>query len=330
MDAGSLLFWKRLSLALGGALLLLIGLVSGYFLTLSLREQGGQAGSVGMGRGGVSAGQRSPSPAAPLGSDLAALEARAAANPKDVEVLLTLGRAALEGRQAGKAIEAFKKVLDLDPKHPEALTQMGMLLSSGGQVDLALTLFDRALASQPGHHLALSSKGWVLLRVKKDYAGAIKAWEELLKSNVTMEDTSMVAGWIADARQAMAAPSAIQATEGQRARTISGEIRVAPALASKLPAGAVLFIIARRAEGSGPPVAVKRIANPTFPLHYVLGPEDAMGPGGPFEGRLSIIARLKRSGVAGPAEPGDLEGTSPKNPAKIGEQGVDAVLDKLY
>jgi tetratricopeptide (TPR) repeat protein len=130
--AGSLLFWKRLSLALGGALLLLIGLVSGYFLTLSLREQGGQAGSVGMGRGGVSAGQRSPSPAAPLGSDLAALEARAAANPKDVEALLALGRAALEGRQAGKAIEAFERAIRHDPASHDLYVRLGELYAQRG------------------------------------------------------------------------------------------------------------------------------------------------------------------------------------------------------
>ena len=39
----------------------------------------------------------------------------------------------------------------------------------------------------------------------------------------------------------------------------------------------VLFVIARRSEqGGGPPVAVKRIPNPTFPISFEMGKSDMM------------------------------------------------------
>ena len=46
-------------------------------------------------------------------------------------------------------------------------------------------------------------------------------------------------------------------------------------LAARVPSGAVLFLIARTG-GGGPPTAVRRIADPSFPLEFSIGPEDRM------------------------------------------------------
>ena len=104
---------------------------------------------------------------------------------------------------------------------------------------------------------------------------------------------------------------------------IAGTISVSPELGERQAEEGTLFIIARK--GPGPPFAVKRIGGPRFPLPYRLGPEDVMVAGTPFEGEVSLSARLSKSGAAGPALRGDLEGEYPGQVA-VGRQGVDIVI----
>lgn len=107
--------------------------------------------------------------------------------------------------------------------------------------------------------------------------------------------------------------------------TISGLITVSPELQSKLQPTDVLFVIARK--DVGPPLAVKKIPNPTFPAAYALSAGDVMFPGTPFQGEVKVVARVDRDGSAGPAQPGDLEGTASKIPARVGDRDVDVVIN---
>jgi cytochrome c-type biogenesis protein CcmH len=108
---------------------------------------------------------------------------------------------------------------------------------------------------------------------------------------------------------------------------IRGTIEVAPELAGRLPANAILFLIARRGS-AGPPLAVRRIASPVFPLEFSIGPDDRMIESMPFVGPLNVTARLDSDGNATSRSPGDLQGTAgaPVNP---GASGVVVVLDQL-
>jgi hypothetical protein len=110
---------------------------------------------------------------------------------------------------------------------------------------------------------------------------------------------------------------------------IAGTIRIAPGLAKEVVPTDVLFIIARKGE-AGPPLAVRRIEGPKFPLAYRLSAENVMIQGMPFEGQVNLVARLKKDGVPGPPRPGDLEGVYVKNPATVGATGVDILVDKKY
>ncbi len=113
------------------------------------------------------------------------------------------------------------------------------------------------------------------------------------------------------------------AVAGTGGPAITGAVTVAPELAGRASRTHVLFIIARK--GAGPPFAVKRIVDPAFPLAYRIGPEDVMMTGAPFEGEVSVGARLSAAGNAGPAQPGDLEGEHPGRVA-VGAHGVDIVI----
>jgi cytochrome c-type biogenesis protein CcmH len=124
----------------------------------------------------------------------------------------------------------------------------------------------------------------------------------------------------------LSASASAPGPSGAEAASISGVIRIAPELQDRVGAADVLFIIAHL--GSGPPFAVQRIVAPRFPVAYRLGSADVMSPGVPFQGEVTMSARLSKTGTAGPAQPGDLEGERPGS-VTIGAHGVDILLARV-
>ena len=124
-----------------------------------------------------------------------------------------------------------------------------------------------------------------------------------------------------------APPLAAEAAGAADGPPIRGTVSVAEELAGRLPPGAVLFLIARR-DGAGPPLAVRRIASPRFPLEFSLGPEDRMIQTLSFAGELEVSARLDADGNAMSRQPGDLEGRAPA-PVSPGATGVAILLDEV-
>ena len=111
------------------------------------------------------------------------------------------------------------------------------------------------------------------------------------------------------ARGAGSASSAPPQAEAAEGASLSGVVSVSPELAEGLPVGAVLFIIAR-VGSAGPPLAVRRVASPSFPLEFSIGPEDRMIAARPFAGEIQLSARLDQDGNATSRSPGDLQGSS--------------------
>jgi cytochrome c-type biogenesis protein CcmH len=107
---------------------------------------------------------------------------------------------------------------------------------------------------------------------------------------------------------------------------IRGRITLAPALEGRVPAGAILFLIARRGE-SGPPLAVQRVPDPKLPLEFAIGPDDRMIEQMPFAGPLTLSARLDADGNAMTRLPGDLQGAAPGS-YEPGAGGVEIVIDQ--
>ncbi len=107
---------------------------------------------------------------------------------------------------------------------------------------------------------------------------------------------------------------------------VRGTLRLGPNAEGRVPPGAVLFIIAR--GGPGPPIAVKRIAQPKFPLEFEVGPDDRMIQAMPFQGPFQLTARVDADGNATSRTPGDLAGaaTAPANP---GDSGIEIVIDEV-
>ncbi len=127
------------------------------------------------------------------------------------------------------------------------------------------------------------------------------------------------------ATAAAAAPPAALATTASGA--IEGTLELAPELAGRVPPRAVLYLIARTAQG-GPPIAVVRVDNPSFPMPFSIGPENRMNQSLPFAGEMRISARVDGDGNPMTRTPGDLQGSSEAANAP-GDRGVTLLIDEV-
>jgi cytochrome c-type biogenesis protein CcmH len=304
---------RRWQLVGGAMFLLLFGLALGVMLTKSVRLRGSENDSM---TGDFLTGTSSTTS-----------EARAA---------LQEGKQAFAHQEFPKAIEAFKKVLAADPNNPEAHSYMGFILVQAGHGDGALMAFDKALSQAPNFPMALWGKGLVLYREKKDFDGAREILERLLNQVPPGEERNEIAKLIAEipsaGGQKSQSPGQTTATASAAISStqISGRISLDPKLKANLDPNAALFIIARPAGvAGGPPLAVKKIDKPAFPLSYSLGQENVMMQGTPFTGKINIIVRVDKDGNPTTRGAGDMTGEYKKNPVEVGTTNVDVVIDQM-
>jgi hypothetical protein len=130
---------------------------------------------------------------------------------------------------------------------------------------------------------------------------------------------------VIEMERAAAAPPA--AATGATSGAIEGTLELTPDLVGRVPPGAVLYLIAKTAQG-GPPVAVVRVANPSFPMRFSIGPDDRMNQSVPFADQVLISVRVDADGNAMTRNPGDLEGAS-GTPNAPGDRGVTLLIDKV-
>ncbi|HWP57756.1 MAG TPA: cytochrome c-type biogenesis protein CcmH [Candidatus Acidoferrales bacterium] len=315
-DRGAIGFWRRgWVLAVSGGFILLFGVTLGALLSASLRPRASENDSItgdfltGTGPGGLSQGR-----------------AGGRAPQAEFLALVSQGRAAFERKDWPAAIDSFKRAAELEPAEPEPHAYMGFILAQAGHYDGALLAFERALSSEPNFALALWGKGMLLFHVKKDLAGARAHLEKVLTLMPAGPERDEVQKTLLEINLSGEGKAAQEKPQGHE--SISGTVFLAGAVASRLAEKAVLFIIARPAGGGGPPLAVKKIEHPKFPLAYSLSQENVMMPGVSFSGKLDVSARLDRDGNPMTRQPGDLTGEYRANPVEVGAQKVDIVIDQ--
>jgi tetratricopeptide (TPR) repeat protein len=120
--------------------------------------------------------------------------------PEIMARMLAAARQSLMEGRYQEAIAAYQAVLARDTKNVDAMTHLGLIVAMGGHADAALETFDKALKIDPTYPPALLYKGQVLYEVKRDYAGAIKAWERFVTLTPPGEDRQRVAVLIEEAR----------------------------------------------------------------------------------------------------------------------------------
>ena len=294
------------ALAVGAAVLLAGGVTLGLLLGQSLRPRTSTEDSItgdfltGTGPDGISRPPASEGPAAAL----------------------RRGQEAFQRKDFKNAIEAFRTVLSHDLGHPMANAYMGMVLAQAGHTDAALAALDRALSRTPNLPLALWAKGMILHQEGSDPEGArenLQRLEKLLPAGEQREAVREIIAQIGQRpKERPAAPAGPM---------IEGTVRLDPGRTTDAGGRSTLYIVARAAgAGGGPPLAVKRIVGPTFPISFSLGAGDVMMPGMAFEGPLDLSARLDRDGDPLTREPGEPAGVYEGNPVRPGARDVTIEL----
>ena len=100
-------------------------------------------------------------------------------------------------------------------------------------------------------------------------------------------------------------PAAAAAAPADPQRRLTGSIELDPAAASRVPAGAVIYLMARPAgEAGGPPVGVLRLPATGFPVRFEMGDGNSMS-GGPLPDALRLDARVDADGDAATKDAND-------------------------
>jgi cytochrome c-type biogenesis protein CcmH/NrfG len=105
------------------------------------------------------------------------------ANPRDVPTLVKLGNVYYDHKFWSEAIRYYQQALDLRPDDPNVRTDMGTAYYYSGFPDKAIEQFNQVLKVAPNYPNALFNLGVVRRDAYKDDAGALAAWNKLLKNN---------------------------------------------------------------------------------------------------------------------------------------------------
>jgi hypothetical protein len=113
--------------------------------------------------------------------------------------------------------------------------------------------------------------------------------------------------------------------------SITGAIVLAPSVAKARPKGGTLYLVARRISDNptarGTLIAVRKLPATHFPLPFSLTAADMPFQNGPFDGDLTLTARIDQDGDPLTHEKGDVFGTLPK--VHVGSHDVKLSLDQV-
>jgi len=267
---------------------------------------------------------------------VAKLEQHLRDDPNDLAGWLMLGRSYIALQRLDDAVGAYDRAHHLDAKSAEADLGLGeaMALRAGGEITPpASQLFEEALSLAPDNPKALLYGGFAAA-TRGDRALARSRWQALKDLHPPPQIVQMLDARIAELGPAAqsgtnASPTGTSASvEGSAPGQVTVNIRIAPALKSRLKPEAPLFVFAREPGSQGPPLAAKRLTSAAIGTQVQLSAADSMMPGRVLVSgrRVSITARVSFSGQPTPAA-GDLYG---ELAYEVGHDGaLDLVIDRV-
>ena len=134
-----------------------------------------------------------------------ALIEKSKTDPKSAKLLIQIAGIYQTTHQFKEATDYFEKALKIEPKNVSARTEMASCLYYSGDVDGALTQLNQSLKYNPKDANSLFNLGMIKYRGKKDAAGAIAAWQELLRTNPNLDRKPAVEKMIAEAQASVGA-----------------------------------------------------------------------------------------------------------------------------
>lgn len=267
-----------------------------------------------------SRGAPQPSPATGVKEEDGEAEAEVRAalekNPDDLDARLDLAQLRLRRRDLMAVWNETQYVLTKQPGHPRALSYQALVRLAMGQPDIARRMLKQALAQDPDLFEAYLHLALVETRAGRDKEAQAAIDEASRRFPERAEVLARVLPEIrasgpqgagateaGDAHAAIPPPAAtaegqpsVPAGGGAAAGGLAGVIELPPSLASRVGAGAIVFVTVRESgTAGGPPTAVKRLPASSFPLPFVIGPGDSM-MGQPLPARARVEVRVDSDG----------------------------------
>ena len=265
------------------------------------------------------------------------LAERLKAEPDNADGWVMLARSYTALNRYQDASAAYSRAITLQPNNASVLADQADILAMLKQTlqGEPEKIIQQALKIDPDNLKALSLAGAAAFE-RKDYQEAIKWWQNILK--LLPADSPVVAAISAsinEARGLAGLPSAAAAQVGDKAvaqskvanGSVSGTIRLDPALKARVADTDTVFIFARVVEGGRkPPLAVMRKTVKELPFDFTLDDSMSMAPGFNISSVTNVIvgARISKSGNATSSSK-DLEGFS--KPVKTGQKGIIITID---
>ncbi len=128
-----------------------------------------------------------------------------ARDPRNVQAAAGAGNLLYDAQRYHEAIGFYQQAFAGNPADINVSTDLGTALWYAGRPDEALAQYEKSLALNATHGQTLFNVGIVRADGKRDYAGAVAAWETLLKTNPNYPDVSRLQSLITDARKNLAA-----------------------------------------------------------------------------------------------------------------------------
>ena len=116
------------------------------------------------------------------------LLAKLQTEPKNPELLASIGNVYYDAQLFPVAIEYYGRSLQTKPKDASVRTDMATAYWYVGNADTAITEFNKALRDEPNKANALFNLGVVQWQGKMDVEAALATWQKLLDSNPNYEN----------------------------------------------------------------------------------------------------------------------------------------------
>jgi len=212
----SVLLWKPAQTYTMAAICLVIGLAIGYLVRGSASATAPALGAQATMQTGQPIAASAAQQPMPTLSDMKRMADKQAeplltklkTDPKDVDALNKTALTYKSAHQFEEAITYFRKALALDPGNVPIRTDMASCMYYTGNVDGAISELEKSLSYDPKHAGTLMNLGIIKWKGKDDVAGAVAAWQTLLKSNPDFPQKERIEQLIAEAQQSQHPASA--------------------------------------------------------------------------------------------------------------------------
>ena len=247
-------------------------------------------------------------PPASIDEAVAQLQRRIAGEPESFENLVVLARSYMATERFAEARDTYARAVKLRPDDVDVPVEYAeaLLRSSSDRrfPPEAVAMLEAAVAKHPQNQRAIFFLGMNQFQSDKP-AEAAATWEKLLP--MLQPDAAGALREQINSARAAAGTDPLPEPEAPVA-LVNVEISIDGVLSGQAREGDTIFVYARNLEGSGPPLAAKRVVLGKLPLVVGLSDADSLMPTAKLSSQAQVVvmARLSRSGDAKPAS-GDIE-----------------------